>query len=193
MTNPSVLARTFVLGPQLAFQIHTIPATYRQKDPPSPVLFVSRFPYDLTVTQLKHTFPGCTAASIVPRKPKRKPKPKKPKALTPRQMKKKVVSTRNPTKARKWKPPSDDDVGLGRQGYVEFGSIEEATKALKKTQNLIIGIRRLNVQYASPTSVIPHQERAKLLEERRAAAEEAARLSNEDGKVETLEKKGTSV
>ena len=83
-------------------------------DPPSPVLFVSRFPYDLTVTQLKHTFPGCTAASIVPRKPKRKPKPKKPRALTPRQMKKKVVSTRNPTKARKWKPPSDDDVGLGR-------------------------------------------------------------------------------
>lgn len=83
-------------------------------DPPSPVLFVSRFPYDYTVTQLKHAFPGCTAASIVSKKPKRKPKPKKPRALTPKQMKKRVVSTRRPTKARKWKPPSDDDCGLGR-------------------------------------------------------------------------------
>lgn len=49
-----------------------------------------------------------------------------------------------------------------RQGYVEFGSIEEATKALEKSQNIIIGIRCLNVEFASPKSVIPHQERAKL-------------------------------
>ena len=83
-------------------------------DPPSQVLFVSQFPYDFTINQLKHVYPGCTAASIVPKKPKRKPKPKKPRTLTPGQMKKKVVSTRNPTKARKWKPPSDDDCGLGR-------------------------------------------------------------------------------
>jgi len=45
---------------------------------------------------------------------KLKPKPKKPRPLTPKQMKKKVVSTRRPTKAHKWKPPSDDDCGLGR-------------------------------------------------------------------------------
>lgn len=50
-----------------------------------------------------------------------------------------------------------------RQGYVEFGSTEEATEALKKSQNLVIGIRRLNVEFASPASVIPHQERAKVL------------------------------
>ena len=50
-----------------------------------------------------------------------------------------------------------------RQGYVEFASTKDATEALKKSQNLIIGIRRLNVQFASSTSIIPHQERAKLL------------------------------
>ena len=50
-----------------------------------------------------------------------------------------------------------------RQGYVEFRITEEATGALKKSQNLVIGIRRLNVEFASPESVIPHQERAKLL------------------------------
>ena len=50
-----------------------------------------------------------------------------------------------------------------RQGYVEFASTEDATEALKKSQSLIIGIRRLNVQFASSTSIIPHQERAKLL------------------------------
>ena len=49
------------------------------------------------------------------------------------------------------------------QGYVEFASTEEATEALRKSKHLVIGIRQLNVQFASPTSVIPHQERAKFL------------------------------
>ena len=31
ITNPSMLMRTSVLGPQLACWIHTTPATYRQK------------------------------------------------------------------------------------------------------------------------------------------------------------------
>ena len=78
------------------------------------MLFVSRFPYSMTTTELKRLFPGCVDASVVPKKKKQTPKPPKPKQLTKGQLKKVVVSTRNPTKGRRWKPRSDDDKGLGR-------------------------------------------------------------------------------
>ena len=78
------------------------------------MLFVSRFPYTMTTTELKRLFPGCVAGSIVRKKAKQTPKPKKPKQLTKAQMKRVVVSKRNPTKGRRWKPLTDDDKGLGR-------------------------------------------------------------------------------
>jgi len=45
---------------------------------------------------------------------------------------------------------------------VEFSNVEEASKALEKTKDLVVGVRRLNVLFASPTSVIPHIERMKI-------------------------------
>ena len=45
---------------------------------------------------------------------------------------------------------------------MEYSSVEEASKALEKAKNIVVGIRRLNVLFASPTSVIPHRERMKL-------------------------------
>jgi len=68
----------------------------------------------MTTNELKRLFPGCVAASIVQKKPKQTPKPKKPMQLTKAQMKRVVVSKRNPTKGRRWKPLTDDSKGLGR-------------------------------------------------------------------------------
>ena len=44
---------------------------------------------------------------------------------------------------------------------MEFSSTEEALKALEKTKDAVVGVRRLNVLFASPKSVIPHRERMK--------------------------------
>ena len=45
---------------------------------------------------------------------------------------------------------------------MEFSNIEETSKALEKTKDLVVGVRRLNVLFASPRSVIPHIERMKI-------------------------------